>query len=165
MEVALASTVLALTLVGMIGVIESGSQMLDLSRKQMMAAQILHGEIDQLRMQSWPTVSGYTEAGLTSTSFGYGASTTLTAANDPSYATFIAEYPNAANIFALTRSVSCLQPSQANNNGTGSFYAAAPKLLMVTFTIQWTGVTGRRYTRVSSTYVGLNGLYVAFQRS
>ena len=56
MEVALAATVLALTLMGMIEVVETGSQMLDLSRKQTMAAQILHSEIDQLRLQSWQTV-------------------------------------------------------------------------------------------------------------
>ena len=58
MEVGLAATVLALTLTGMIGVVESGSQMLDLSRKQTLAAQILHSEIDQLRLQSWMAVAG-----------------------------------------------------------------------------------------------------------
>ena len=57
MEVALAATVLALTLVGMIQVIDSGSEMLDLSRKQTIAAQILQDEIDQLRLMSWSQIT------------------------------------------------------------------------------------------------------------
>jgi hypothetical protein len=57
MEVALAATVLALTLVGMIQVIDSGSEMLDLSRKQTIAAQILQDEIDQLRLMTWSQVT------------------------------------------------------------------------------------------------------------
>jgi len=163
MEVALAATVLALTLVGMIGVVESGSQMLDLSRKQTMAAQILHGEIDQLRLQSWQTIAGYTTTGSAAGN-GYAAGpTTLTSSNDASFATFVANYPNAANIFTLTRTVSCVQPSQTNPNP--SPYASEPLLLQVTFTITWTGVTGRTYTRVSTTYVAFNGLYQSYQRS
>lgn len=162
MEVALAATVLALTLVGMIGVIESGTQMLDLSRKQTLAAQILHSEIDQLRLQSWPAVAGYSTTG-TALGNGYGPATTLTSANDPSFATFIANYPQAATIFTLKRTVTCLKPSQANPNP--SAYSSAPLLLQVTFTITWKGVTGRLYSRTSTTYVGYNGLYQEFQRS
>jgi hypothetical protein len=158
MEVALAATVLALTLVGMIGVIESGTQMLDLSRKQTIATQILHSEIDQLRLLSWSTISGYPSGN------GYPPGpTTLDSANDPSFATFVANYPQAATIFTLTRTVSCVQPVQANQNP--SPYPNPPLLLQVTFTISWTGVTGLQYTRVGTTYVGANGLSVAYQRS
>jgi hypothetical protein len=181
MEVALAATVLALTLVGMIGVIEAGTQMLDLSRKQTMAAQILHGEIDQLRLQNWTVIAGeptgittfYSGTQVGYTGFpsmlatpgnGYPAGpTTLTSANDPSFATFVTNYPDAATIFTLTRTVTCLQPTQANLNP--SAYAATPKLLLITFTITWKGVTGRSYSRISTTYVGLNGLYQSYQRS
>ena len=167
MEVALAATVLALTLVGMIGVIESGTQMLDLSRKQTLAAQILHSEIDQLRLQSWQTISGYAYS-LASWNgvigAGYPTSTTLTAANDPSYAVFVADYPQTANIFTLTRNVACIQPPQSNPN-PGSNYTSNPLLIQVTFTIQWTGVTGRIYSRSSTTLVSPNGLSVAYQRS
>lgn len=189
MEVALASTVLALTLVGMIGVVESGAQMLDLSRKQMMAAQILHSEIDQLRLQSWSVVAGepmsvgisgtppsfefysstqvgYTgSAGLLTTpGNGYPAGpTTLTSSNDPSFALFVSNYPKAATIFTLTRSVACIEPSQSNNNPTA--YASTPLLLQVTFTITWKGITGRSYTRTSTTLVGQNGLSIAYQKS
>lgn len=186
MEVGLAATVLALTLTGMIGVIESGSQMLDLSRKQTLAAQILHSEIDQLRLQSWMAIAGEPPGGtgsvqrnfysstqvgysgfptsLTAPGDGYPAGpTTLTASNDPSFAEFAATYPQVASNFTLTRTVSCIDPVQANLNPTP--YATPPNLLQVTFTIQWTGITGRTYSRSATTLVGSNGLSIAYQRS
>jgi Tfp pilus assembly protein PilV len=188
MEVALAATVLALTLVGMIGVIESGSEMLDLSRKQTLADQILHSEIDQLRLQSWSVIAGEPPPNATSANFysstqvgyigtptmlstpgnGYASGlspnlVTLTASNDPSFARFVAIYPQAATIFTLTRTVTCLKPSQLNSNPAA--YASSPLLLQVTFTITWNGVTGRSYSRTSTTLVGQNGLSVAYQRS
>ena len=186
MEVGLAATVLALTLTGMIGVVESGSQMLDLSRKQTLAAQILHSEIDQLRLQSWMAVAGEPAGGTglvqpgfsSSTQVGYSGSptflstpgngypmgpTTLTELNDPSFAAFVANYPQVSKVFTLTRTVSCIDPPQANQNPTA--YASAPLLLQVTFTIQWKGITGRSYSRSTTTLVGSNGLSVAYQRS
>jgi hypothetical protein len=189
MEVALASTVLALTLVGMIGVVESGAQMLDLSRKQMMAAQILHSEIDQLRLQSWAVIAGEppsvgsagspppyyfystTQVGNSATAQtlsvpgnGYPAGpTTLTSANDPSFALFVSNYPKTSTIFTLTRTVSCVEPSQTNINP--SAYASTPLLLQVTFTITWKGITGRSYSRTSTTLVGQNGLSTTYQKS
>lgn len=191
MEVALAATVLALTLVGMIGVVESGAQMLDLSRKQVMAAQILHGEIDQLRLQSWAAISGEppsvaslgtpptmyldptTQVGYSGSSSpvalpysGYLAGpTTLTSSNDPSFAQFVANYPQAANIFTLTRTVTCVEPVQSVPTMTGTTYGSPPLLLQVTFTITWAGVTGRSYTRTATTLVGQNGLSVTYQKS
>jgi hypothetical protein len=165
MEVALAATVLAFTLVGMIGVVESGSQMLDLSRKQTMAIQILHSEIDQLRLQSWETISGYNASGTAVFGSGYPTGpTTMTTSNDPSLAQFEANYPKTTSVFTLTRTVTCLEPSQSNPNPSGN-YASNPLLLQVTFTIQWKGVTGRSYSRTSTTLVGQNGLSVAYQRS
>ena len=165
MEVALAATVLAFTLMGMIGVIESGSQMLDLSRKQTIAGQILHGEIDQLRLTAWSTISGYDPTNTTTTgSGGYGASATLTTSSDPLLLMYNTVYPNASTIFTVTRTVACLKPSQSNPNPSSS-YSSAPKLLQVTFTITWTGVRGRTYTRSATTLVGFNGLYQVFQKS
>lgn len=179
-EVALAATVLALTLTGMIQVVTSGTEMLDLSRKQTLAAQILRSEVDQLRLQAWPVVSGYpagssflqsVQVGYTGVATatmvtpgnGYPASSTLTSTNDPSFAQFIINYPNFANIYTLTRTVTCVQPAQANPNP--GQYPSAPLLLQVTFTISWTGVTGHAYSRTCSTYVSANGLSVAYQRS
>jgi Tfp pilus assembly protein PilV len=168
MEVALAATVLALTLVGMIGVIESGTQMLDLSRKQTIANQILHSEIDQLRLQSWQTISGFNMAGSPVLGAGYPMGpTTMTSGNDPSLAQFIVNYPQTATIFTLTRTVISIAPPAASNpnQNPSSNYATDPSLLQVTFTITWTGVTGLSYSRTSTTLIGQNGLSVAYQRS
>src|ERR1700691_2276542 len=76
LEVAGAATVLALTLTGMIGVVESGSRILDLSRKQTVAAQILHSELEEIRMTAWTTVSGYVPARQTSTTIDPNCSAT-----------------------------------------------------------------------------------------
>jgi len=181
MEVALAATVLALTLTGMIGVIEAGTQMLDLSRKQTLAAQILHGEIERLHLVNWNTIAGCaTQYGVPNTPIGNGypsGPTTLkaTPTTDPNYDVAFGEwatnYAAVANVsvsqvaavFTLTRSVACIEPSQPNSNPTA--YTNPPLLLQVTYTITWTGVTGRTYTRTSTTYVGYNGLSQAYQRS
>ena len=150
MEVALASTVLALTLVGMIGAIESGAQVLELSRKQTVAAQILHGELDQLRLQSWSTVT---------TSPYTAGPTTLTNANDTVLSGFWPSVQNWSG-FSLTRTITCLQPA-ANPYP----YASTPLLLQITFTVQWTGMSGRIYVRNATTYLGRSGLNLSYQRS
>ncbi len=152
MEVALAATVLALTLVGMIQVIDSGSEMLDLSRKQTIAGQILHSEIDQVRLQSWATVTAF-PAGPTQ------FTTTPGPNYDPVFAGF-SQQLGGAFPYTLNRTVSCIEPP-ANPFP----YALQPLLLQVTFTVSWTGVTGHAYTRTSTTYVGQNGLSAAYQRS
>ncbi len=135
MEVGLAATVLALTLVGMIGVIESGSKMLDVSRKQTIASQILDDQVNQLRLQTWSTVSSYP------------ASTSLTIPT-----AFVSA---AESNFTCTRFVSVVK-TDANGNAA---------LLQVKFSISWTGITGRTYTRTAVTYVEKNGLYQTYQRS
>lgn len=152
MEVALAATVLALTLVGMIQVIDSGSEMLDLSRKQTIAGQILHSELDQLRLQGWVAVTGYAPG-----------PTQFSTAPGPNYDPIIAEIAQQLGgtfPYTVTRTVVCVQPP-ANLFP----YAIPPLLLQVTFTVGWTGVTGHSYTRTSTTYVGQNGLSTAYQRS
>ena len=170
MEVALAATVLALTLVGMIQVVESGSEMLDLSRKQTLATQLLHSELDSLRLQSWATLTGFSTVNAALNGppavYGYASTATLTASNDPVFATFAAgqNYPQAANIFTLTRYVACVDPNQPNPNPL-AHYSNPPLLIQVTFTISWTGVTGHSYTRTATTLVAYNGLSISYQRS
>jgi hypothetical protein len=161
MEVALAATVLALTLVGMIGVIESGSQMLDLSRKQTIAGQVLHGEMDEIRQLGWTTVSSYPS----------GPTTLSMTSGDPNYDPMLVAIaqqlgwisPYVGFPYAITRTVACVEPNQINS--MPSPYTNPPIVLQVTFTASWTGVTGRPYSRSSTTYVSQNGLPVAYQRS
>jgi hypothetical protein len=45
--------------VGMMQVVVSGSEMLDVSRKQTIATQIIHSEIDKLHLNDWTTVNAY----------------------------------------------------------------------------------------------------------
>jgi len=138
MEVSLAATVLALTLTGMIGVIEAGSKMLDLSRRQTQAEQIIHSELDQLRLQNWTTISSLpsTATPVTSTSLIY---------LDP----------------ATTSNFSCTYQAQQVQDAAGNTIP----VYQVTFTVTWTGVTGLTYQRVGTTYVGQNGLRLSYQRS
>ncbi len=144
MEVALAATVLALTLVGMIQVIDSGSEMLDLSRKQTIATQILQDEIGQLRLMSWSAIASL-------------PTTSTNISNDSTFQTF-AQQLGGSFTFTGTRTIQYLEPTPQPN--------ANPVLLVqVTYTVTWTGVTGHTYTRSSTTYVSKNGLNIAYQRS
>ncbi len=145
MEVALAATVLALTLVGMIQVVDSGSEMLDLSRKQTIASQILQDEIDQLRLQTWTQVTNMLALPMP---------TDISA--DPTFLTFTQQMGGTFP-FTGVRTITILEPTQPSAN--------PPLLVQVTFNVSWTGVTGHKYTRTSTTFVGKNGLNVAYQRS
>ena len=53
----MAAAVMLAGVVGMIQVITSGSEMIDLSRKQTIATQIIHSEIDKLHLSDWTSVS------------------------------------------------------------------------------------------------------------
>jgi Tfp pilus assembly protein PilV len=57
LEVMMAAAVMLAGVVGMIQVITSGSMVLDMSRKQTIATQIIHSEIDKLHLSDWTTVS------------------------------------------------------------------------------------------------------------
>lgn len=164
MEVALAATVLALTLTGMIGVIESGTSTLDLSRKQTIAGQILHQEIDNLRLQSWATIVGYPQSpASTPMSIIPPPSTPAGSAYDPILANFSQQLAGNYNYptFSSTLATSISFPYTVIRTVT----PIAPTLLQVTFTISWTGLTGHIYLRSSTTYVTQYGINVSYQRS
>ncbi len=137
-EVMIAACVLVLTIVGMIQVIVSGAEMLDMSRKQTIAMQIIHGQIDAIRLRDWSEIGPL------------GASTTVSvAAGDQSGFLFGTNLPAIASGFQCTRTISDVRTD----------------LKQVTFTVTWTSSTGRTYSRMGSTYIGKNGLYVTYQRS
>jgi len=135
MEVALAATVLALTLTGMIETIESGSQMLDLSRKQTIAAQILHDEIDQLRLDNWSTILAIP------TSF---TSIPISPVFSSAGGNFACQYKAVQVADLASTSIPVMQ---------------------VTFVVSWTAITGQTYSRTSTTFVSQNGLFLSYQRS
>ena len=59
LEVMMAAVILTLAIVGMIQVLISGSAMLDFSKKQTIAMQIIRDNIDRLHSVDWPTVAAY----------------------------------------------------------------------------------------------------------
>ena len=146
-EVMLAGAVLALALVGMIQVIVSGSEMLDVARKQTIAMQIIHGQIDQIRLKDWTEVSALPASHsvwVDASDNGGSQSANITAGF-----VFGSKLPAISQQFQCTRTISTVRTD----------------LKQVNFTVSWTGNTGRSYTRTGSTYVGKNGLYVSYQRS
>jgi Tfp pilus assembly protein PilV len=128
-EVLMAAVIMLVGVVGMIDAIKIGSEMLDLSRKQTIAIQIIHSEIDRVRLSSWTDVQQLPA--------------TL------SYDLSKIGFQGINQGFACTRVVSDVRTD----------------LKKITYTVTWKGNTGRSYSRSSSTYVGKNGLYVAYQRS
>lgn len=135
-EVMLASGVMATGLVGMIQVVISGTEMLDVARKQTLATNIIHSQIDLYRASvptDWSTVStGTTTITLSSTTFS-----------------------------AVTSGFTCTRVvSNAVVNGS-----TVTTLKKVTFTVTWTGVTGRSYSRTGVTYIGRYGSHVSLQRT
>ncbi len=141
-EVTVAAGVMALALVGMIQVVVSGSEMLDVARKQTIAMQIIHGQIDQIRLLTWTQVG---TLGTTDTR-AVDAGDDLTSGK---MFVFGPNLPVVAKGFTLTRTIATVRTD----------------LKEVTFTVTWKGNTGRSHTRTGSTYVGKNGLYVSYQRS
>jgi Tfp pilus assembly protein PilV len=126
-EVLLAAVVMLAGIVGMMQAVTSGSEMLDVSRKQTVATQIIHGEIEKVRVSDWSEITALPTSALV-----------------PLNSSFQASSPS----FKCSRAVTDVKTD----------------LKQVTYTVTWTGSTGRSYSRSGSTYVGKNGLYVAYQR-
>ena len=152
-EVMMAAAVMIAGVVGMMQVIVSGSEMLDVSRKQTVATQIIHGEIDRIRTNTWSQLSN----GTTAITLADAASPNSTSARYTQTA-----YPEmwamlTRSSFTCTRVISDVRTD----------------LKKIQFTVTWKGNTNRvvgsvntrQYSRTGSTYFGKNGLYVTYQRS
>lgn len=144
-EVMLASGMMAIGLVGMIQVVISGSEMLDVSRKQTLATNIIHTQIDLYRASipaDWSQVSnGTTTTYLKMTPSGNGSTFVSTTTAPTSYQDY----------FTCQRVI-----SNVATNGT---------LKKVAFTVTWIGATGRSYSRIGVTYISQYGLHVSLQRT
>jgi Tfp pilus assembly protein PilV len=115
-EVLMAAVVMLTGVVGMIQVVVSGSEMLDVSRKQTVAAQIIRSEIERLHLSNWSAINAMPSS----------ASVTI----NPSLQTV-------SQGFVCTRTITTLSSSPYVRK-------------RVTFTVTWTGNTGRAYTRHGS---------------
>ena len=132
----MAAAVMLVGLVGMIQVVSSCAEMMDLAKKQTIAAQIIQDQIGKVHVADWATVSTYTAS----------ASVTI----DPSFASSAANFQK----FACTRTV-VDDPTRANM-----------KKITFTVAWQTGVVGRiRTFSRSGSTYVAKNGLYLTYQRS
>lgn len=137
-----AAAVMILAIVGMIQVIVSGSEMLDVSRKQTIAMQIIHGQLEQIRLSSWTQINA----------LGTNRTVNVDAGDDISSGD---KFVFGTNLPAIAKGFRCKR----------TITDVRTDLKQVTYTVTWTGNTGRSYSRSGSTYVGKNGLYVTYQRS
>lgn len=142
-EVMFAAAVLALAIVGMIQALVSGSEMLDVSRKQTIAATIIQGQIDYVRLCNWSEILALADA------VTVPVDASNQAANVAAGFVFGTRLPAIARQFTCSRTIETVRTD----------------LKKITFTVSWKGNTGRSYTRSGSTYVGKNGLNVSYQRS
>lgn len=142
-EVMVAAGVMVLGMVGMIHVITQGSQMLDLARKQTVAMQIIHGQIENIRLMTWTQVNNL-DADIT----------VWVRESDDAY-NRSEGFDFGTNITAVSTGFRCRRV----------ITTVRTDLVQVAYTVTWTGNTGRSFSRTSSTYLGKNGLYVTYQRS
>jgi len=163
-EVMMASVILVVGFMGMITCITIGSEMLATARRQTLAAQIITGEIDKLRLTAW---------------------TNLPAAGGPTSITIDSQYDTAITAAGLTSSTINLKRTVTDldvDSVTGT------DLKEVSFVIEWTksgtttaannptgswldrlafyrpGAISRTYTRSMSTTLSKYGLSLAYQR-
>jgi Tfp pilus assembly protein PilV len=152
-EVMMAAVVMLAGVVGMMQVIVSGSEMIDVSRKQTIATQIIHSELDRIRLTTYAQLSdGSTAILLADAASPENTSARYTRTAYPELWTTLT-----GSSFTCTRTISSVRTD----------------LKKIVFTVTWLGntnrVTGatnsRQYTRSGSTHFGRNGLYVTYQRS
>lgn len=190
-DVMMGATILVVGLMGLIQAVTIGSEMLATARRQTLAAQILDQEIENLRFETWTTISGYAadveapatidsrfrQAWNSSTSYAIGD---VASSNNVWY-TCIAAHTNKAvtNASYWRRSAATEVGIMSDTNyAQGARYTltrlvtevtGASSLREVTFKLTWTvkpsGLSSRTYTRKKSAYFGKYGLNLTLQRS
>lgn len=138
----MAATVIVFAFIGMIQAVTIGSEMMATARRQTLASKLMDHELEQLRLASWTTISGYAA----------GPTTITIDSSHPFYAAL----QGAGATFTLTRYVADVSGLSAVRE--------------VTLAVSWTvtpsgGVAGRTYTRMKSGYFGKHGLNLTYQRT
>ncbi len=137
----MAATVLILALAGMTQAVISGTEMLDLSRRQTIAAQMIKAEIDAVKLKDWSTVSGYANS--------------TTQAIDSTLVSGKLGYPELATYTTTTKGFTIKR--------TVAYVSGRTDQLQITYTVTWTGNTGRSYSRQGTTYYGKYGLNLTYR--
>jgi Tfp pilus assembly protein PilV len=159
-EVMMAATILVVGFIGLIEAVTIGSEMIDTSRKQQVAMQIIAGEIESLRSGPWTTIAGLSASGTISVS-----QTGVASGNESSFA--ICNYTSTNGddntaLLNLARGFTCsfvrtrLRPSSATSSTV--------TYLEIVYTVQWTSNTGRTYRRSEQAFFGQNGLHLSYQK-
>jgi hypothetical protein len=169
-EVMMATVVALVAVVGLIQAVTIGAEMLDISRKQTVAFQLIQNEIDNLRLKDWATVNAMpSSAYVVVNSAGTGL-----VSGSPS--------GTAQTAFALTNYTQSYTPpySGASNDDNANLLRLAKDFRLtrdvaaisghtnfigVIYTVTWTaGNRGKTYTRSGVTYYGKNGLNLYYQK-
>ena len=143
-EVMIASVVLLLAIVGLIQAVTVGVGMLNVSRKQTVALQIIRAEIESVHLSN-----GWTDTIPADSTIGPVRLEDMTASGTLGY-------PELLNIrgvgqgFTLTRTVHTVR-------------SAPSWLRKVTFSVTWSDSNGHSYTRAGYTYCAKNGINVFYQ--
>lgn len=171
-EVSLAAVVLLFAIVSAFQLVAAGTRMLDFSRKQTLATQIIRAEIDQAHLCDWSTVNSMVGAtGVTVTLNSLTTSNTWASGSlgYPELMTFktVGAAEMATTGFTVKRVVSYVT---VVINGVTVTRSDQVKIV---FTVTWqakvfsekNGSVGHTYSRQGTTYFGKNGLSATFQRS
>ena len=145
-EVMLAAAVLIAGVVGMIQVVASCATMMDLAKKQTIAAQIIQDQIGKVHLIAWSALPA-------SGNYNFTPDSSFSASAQALY------NPNANNASQDNKFFYTIVDVPSKTN-----------LKQITYWVTWyTGRTGdtnlRKYARRGTTYVSKNGLYVTYQRS
>lgn len=138
----MAATVIVVCFFGMIQALTVGTEMMATARRQTLASKLMDHELEQLRLQSWTTISGYAA----------GPTAITIASTHP----FYSAVQGSGATFTLSRSAADV--------------SGLTNVKEITFTVTWTvqpsgGVASRTYTRIKSGYYGKYGLNLTYQRS
>jgi hypothetical protein len=186
-EVMMATVVTLVAVVGLVQAVTIGAEMLDVSRKQTVAMQLIRNEIEGVHLKDWNSVkelapppightpcTGYFRISVNSAGTGLSDATPATSPN---------AYPCAAqNAFALTNfTQSYIAPYTGNLYDDNRNLMSLAKgfsmeltvasvngrtdFLSLTYTVTWTGGNRHRvYNRTGTTYYGKYGLNLYYRR-
>jgi len=160
-EVMMAATILVVGFIGLIEAVTIGSETLDTAGKQQAATQLVSTEIEQLRAGPWSTLANLpATATITIDRNGTAAGDetafavcNYTAGSGDDNTPLLLRAKGFTCSFTRTR----LRPTGATS--------ANVTFLELVYTVTWTSNTGRTYSRITKTYLGMNGLHLSFQQS
>ena len=151
----MAATILVVGFVGLIQAVTIGTEMLDTARKQMVAQQIINGEITALRLGAWSqlTATWPSPCLIRINDTGTGATGNLAYFGLTNFTTTTAD--DNTSLMAIAGGFTC---SVTKSWVRGNYY-------QLTYTVTWTGSTGRSYARSQQAFFGRNGLQLSYKKA